>query len=119
MTEQEALLEFKGLKITKEELSQKIGEDSFRKSYNTPVEVNTDDVIRLLHGYQMGDIDTKRLLSWVNTVWFTDLFTYKDDQCDSIASVMNKLEELDERGYILSENEIKDYIQALSLNMEI
>jgi hypothetical protein len=57
--------------------------------------------------------------SWVNTIWFTDLFEYEDEHSDSMASVFDKLEELDENNRILTAVDINKYIEALLKNEEV
>ena len=119
MVDKNALNDFKNLNITRKELEESIGRTQLELSIEDPVEINTADVINLLKGYQSDKITIYELLEWVNTVWFTDLFTYSDDHCDSIASVLNKLEEIDENGYILTDEEIGIYVKTLELNKEL
>jgi hypothetical protein len=59
------------------------------------------------------------LLNWVNVIWFTDLFEYSDSQSNSIASVINRLEEADENGLLLSSYNINKYIKAVNKNNEV
>ena len=73
----------------------------------------------LLESFQKGDISKQQLLDWVNTVWFSGLFEYCDENCDSIASVMNELEEIDEEGKELTFEKINKYIHALENNIEV
>ncbi|MEA4833309.1 MAG: hypothetical protein VB118_11940 [Oscillospiraceae bacterium] len=119
MVDKKILNDFKDLKITKKELEEKIGTTQLKNGIHNPIEITAQDVVNLLKAYQSSRITIDMLLQWVNTVWFTDLFTYSDNYCDSIASVMNKLEEIDENGYILANNEIEKYVQALITNTEI
>ncbi|KAF1084283.1 hypothetical protein SPSYN_02687 [Sporotomaculum syntrophicum] len=84
-----------------------------------PVEICNNHVIILLENFKKGNISKHTLLDWVNTVWFSGLFEYCDENCDSIASVMNELEEIDENGKELTYEKIKRYIYALKNNIEI
>ena len=120
MNKKEALVEFKDLKITRQELLPRIGNEGFARPNDMElVEINAYDVIHLLKSFQNGSIDVHRLLDWVNTIWFTGYYSYKDEQCDCIASVMNRLEEIDENGFILDDIDIDKYIQALTLNVDL
>lgn len=119
MVNKKFLNDFKNLKITRKELEEGIGTAQLKSSIHDPIEITAQDVVNLLKAYQSNRITIDMLLQWVNTVWFTDLFTYSDDYCDSIASVMNKLEEIDENGYTLADDEIEWYVQALITNTEI
>lgn len=96
-----------------------MGGDLIAICVENPEKVFATDVINLLSFYRENKISLKQLLDWVNTIWFTELFEYDDNQCDSIASVLNKLEELDEEGNCLTKSDIDLYIDALSKNAEI
>ena len=111
--------DFKNLKISKMDLYNVFKKDLHLIFLDNPVIVNTSDVISLLEAYRYDRLTLNDLLEWVNTIWFTDLFEYDDNQCNSIASVMNVLEELDEADNSLSQADIDKYISALTKNEEI
>jgi hypothetical protein len=111
--------DFKELRISKKELIDKLGENLISSTTDDPVVINTADVINVLTAFKIGKIALDQLLDWVNTIWFTDLFDYNDDQCDSIASVLDQLEELDEESKELTESDINKYINALLENKEV
>jgi hypothetical protein len=110
------LEQFRDLKITKNELYSFIQKE-FKT--NQPVEVCSVHLVTLLLGYQKGSINEQNILDWVNTIWFSDWFMYCEEQCDSIASVMNQLEEIDEEGKKLTKEKVANYINALGQNIEI
>ena len=110
---------FKNLQISKKELCNNIGKKLHDITIDNPVIVNTTDVINVLDAYKIGKISINQMLEWVNIVWFTDLFEYDERQCDSIASVLNVLEELDEKDKNLTEDDIDKYITVLLNNDEI
>ena len=113
------LLKFKELQISKNELSDKLGENLLMLKIDEPIKIYAKDVINLLNAFRNNSITINHLIDWVNTVWFSELFDYEDSECDSIASVLNKLEDLDEDGRELTKLNINDYIIALSNNREI
>jgi hypothetical protein len=76
------------------------------------------DVVNAIHKYQNGEISMDILLDWVNTLWFTDVFDYDEKYSDSIASVMDLLEELDEDGVFYTDDEYDRMIIALESNTE-
>ena len=51
-------------------------------------------------------------------VWFTELFVFDDEDADSIVSVLEVLETMDEDDVIISENELSEMITALNSNTE-
>ena len=113
------LNDFKNMKISKKDLYDSLGDNLVTLIINNPVVIESKDLIKMLHTYKNGDISIEKVLDWVNIIWFTELFDYNEDENDSIASIMNKLEELDEDGQILTSEGIDIYIQALENNQEI
>jgi len=115
----ELLEQFRDLKISKDKLNELLPLGLKNTTIVKPVEICNNHLIILLEYYQNSKIDKTMLLDWVNTVWFSDLFDYCDENCDSIASVMNELEEIDEEGKELTNQKITYYIHALKSNIEI
>ncbi len=110
---------FKNLQISKEELINKVGGNLFTVKIEKPITLYNTDVINVLKAFKLCNISLEQLLDWVNTVWFTELFDYDDEYCDSIASVLDKLEDLDEDNRELSGEDINKYINALVNNKEV
>ena len=106
----EKLKQFRDLQITKEELFKKIPKvpsPGFK-----PVVVKNCHLSNLLLCYKEGSISEQALLKWVNTIWFTDWFTYHDEHSDCIASIMTELEEIDEEGKELTPIKVEKYLNA-------
>ena len=119
MIDKVALEKFRDLFITKDDLYRSISKKIRMSPIENPVEVCNIHLIQLLKKYQNGVIDEDRILDWVNIVWFSGFYEYCDENSDSIASVMNELEELDEGEAIISNERIEKYIHALECNIEI
>lgn len=117
----EKLKEFRDLKIDINELSKFGAIDLFNAEIDsgTPEKIEPAHVINLLREFKDGNISKEKLLDWVNTIWFTELFDYDDAYSNSIASVLDKLEDLDEGSRKLSHDEIDKYIDALLKNKEV
>lgn len=113
-----AINDFKDLKISLEELKRAVPEEFFKRCTNQTA-VYKEDVENLLLSYKNKKISGDALLDWVNTVWFSELFCYDEADADCIASVMNELEEADERDGVLSESNINRYLDALHNNSEL
>ena len=113
------LVAFKMLHISKKELKDRLGGNLATLVAIDPVSISVEDVIYVLNAYKEEKIELSELLDWVNTIWFTDLFDYVDDQSDSIASVMDILEELDEDEKTLTKSDVDKYIGALLRNEEV
>jgi hypothetical protein len=117
--EVQLLEEFRDLKIDKDKLTQLLPLELKEIILDKPIEICSNHIILLLENFEKGNISKHVLLDWVNIVWFSGLFEYCDENCDSIASVMNELEEIDEEGKELTNEKIKKYIHALKNNIEI
>lgn len=116
MSTRTLLEDFRDLKIRRDELIIQ-GSSNILKGAETILICN-QHLIKLLEAYRAGDIDINRILEWVNTIWFSDVFDYCDEHSDCLASIMNKLEELDE-GYQLNEKEVEKLLGALIGNKEV
>lgn len=115
----ELLEKFRDMNISKNELDKSLPLDIKKVQLHKPITVCRNHVIELLERYRKGDITESNLLDWVNIIWFSDAFDYRDDSCDSIASIMNELEEIDEEGKELTNEKIERFIVALRNNSEI
>ena len=78
--------------------------------------IKRSDVVNAIQLLQNGTISKDTLLEWVNIVWFTELFVFDDEDADSIVSVLEVLETMDEDDVIISENELSEMITALNSN---
>jgi hypothetical protein len=110
---------FKELQISRKDLCDQLGGNLHAVKLEKPVTVFNTDVINVLEGIRNNRITLNQLLDWVNTIWFTDLFEYEDEHSDSMASVFDKLEELDENNRSLTAVDINKYIEALLKNEEV
>lgn len=111
--------QFKNFRMSREELSNKFDGDLLAAKIENPVIVYNTDVVNALSAFKNDRITLAQLLDWVNTIWFTELFDYDDEYSNSIASVLNKLEDLDEEGRELTQYDMNKYIDALLENREI
>ena len=109
---------YRELKISKSELQQAIGEDLHNVECKKAYCIKRSDVVNAIQLLQNGTISKDTLLEWVNIVWFTELFVFDDEDADSIVSVLEVLETMDEDGVVISENELSEMITALSSNTE-
>ncbi|MCM1461409.1 MAG: hypothetical protein NC084_01705 [Bacteroides sp.] len=80
--------------------------------------VYKEDVEKLLISYRKKIITKDEVIDWVNTIRFSELFDIDDLYCDSIAGVMDELEEADERDNVLTQYNIDRYLNALEKNVE-
>ena len=106
------------LKISKSELQQAIGEDLHNVECKKAYCIKRSDVVNAIQLYKNGAISKDTLVEWVNVVWFTELFVFDDEDADSIVSVLEVLETMDEDDVIISENELSEMITALNSNTE-
>ena len=106
------------LKISKSELQQAIGEDLHNVECKKAYCIKRSDVVNAIQLLQNGTIPKDTLVEWVNVVWFTELFVFDDEDADSIVSVLEVLETMDEDGVVVSEDELSEMITALNSNTE-
>ena len=109
---------YRELKISKSELQQAIGEDLHNVKCKKASRIKRSDVVNAIQLLLNGTIDKDTLVEWVNMIWFTELFVFDDKDADSIVSVLEVLETMDEDGVIVSEDEFLKMITALTSNTE-
>lgn len=109
---------YKRLEISLAELKALVPRQLFYSCGKTCV-VYKEDVERLLLCYRKKIITKDELIDWVNTIRFSELFDIDDPYCDSIAAILDELEEADERDEVLSQYNIDRYLNALDKNIEI
>ena len=113
------LLKFRDALISKEELQKNVGHDLVSQKIDTPIEIRIEHLLNVIKKFQKNEMNKQQLLDWVNAIWFTELYEYCDEHVDSIASVMNELEEIDEDENKASSDNIERYIKALENNTEV
>ncbi|MHB1682271.1 MAG: hypothetical protein ACYCYO_05505 [Bacilli bacterium] len=116
---QVCLERFRNSIISRQELERTLQLDVYKYRTDDPVEVCNVHLINVLRQHQQRILSKERLIEWVNVIWFSGAFEYSDEHHDSLASVMNELEELDEGDIELTNNEIERYIFVLSTNSEV
>ena len=109
---------YRELKISKSELQQAIGEDLQNVECKKAYHIRRSDVVNAILLLKNDTIDKDTLVEWVNVVWFTELYAFDDEDADSIISVLEVLETMDEDGVIVSEDEFSQMIAALTTNTE-
>lgn len=109
------LKDFRDLKITRIELFSQLVDEN---KDNDGFVIYNKDLIFVLNQYIEKKITQEKLLDWVNTIAFSDLYERNEDESDSLGFVLYELEELDERTEPLSNEEALYYINALTKNIE-
>ncbi|MDR2360239.1 MAG: hypothetical protein LBD85_03025 [Oscillospiraceae bacterium] len=114
------LLDFKDFRISLEELRAAFGVTRFLNvKMDAPVIFTTTDAASAIKRYRSGEITVQTLVNWVNTLWFNEgIYDFADEQSESLASVMDLLEELDEDGVFYTDDEYDRMIAALESNTE-
>ena len=105
--------------INADELKGVLGNDLYNIEIDKAEVVSAEDVINSIKKYLSGSISLSQLVDWVNIVWFTELYEYKKEEENSIASVMALLETIDEAGISFTEKQYMQMIEALIKNEEI
>ncbi len=112
----ELLIKFKNLEIDKSQLKTGLGEDLYNVNCTKPETINRHDLIKVIQAYIDKKISLDRLIEWVNIIWFTDLYEILEKDIDSIMSVLEILETLDEDGVSISLEDFSKMIESLSNN---
>ena len=112
------LNQFRKMEIGKADLQAFYGNDLHNADCGNPKKIKCADVANAIQKMLDGSKNVLDLVEWVNVVWFTDLFTFSEDEADSIVSVLEVLETMDEEGVVVTTDELKNMIAALNANEE-
>ncbi len=112
------LNEYRQMCITKVQLREQLGGNFHNVEVGRPVCIKASDVRDGIGRVLSGEKTPEELVDWVNTVWFTELFDFPDGETNSIVSVLEVLETLDEAGVHSSDEELKAMQLALDENKE-
>ena len=109
------LKQFIRMQIDKQDLQAVIGQDLHNVKCK-PENVSREDAINALSLVCEGKRSINQLVDWVNTIWFTDMFFFRDDDAESLISVLEVLETLDEDDVAVNESDFRKMIAALTKN---
>lgn len=102
------------LKIKKDDLPS-IAYDTETELLANPVTLTRDHVMLVLKRFKQERLSQASLYDWVHFIWFSDFFTCQPGDADSIASVMEGLEELEQEGGV-EPDDVDYYLHALENN---
>ncbi len=118
MNKYNAARQYLNLEIDAQKYAELCGEDVRFMSLSTPVTVQTSNIVKAIQQHRDGELPANELVKWVNIVWFSDAFEFDESCVDSIVSVMDQLECLDENGVSFSDEQYKMMIEALENNKD-
>ncbi len=110
--------QFRKMEIGKADLQTFFGNDLHNADCSKPQKIVRADVANVIRAILDGSKSVLEVVEWVNVVWFTDLFAFSDDEADSIVSVLEVLETMDEEGVVVTTDELNNMISALNVNKE-
>jgi hypothetical protein len=112
----EMLEKVRDLKINKDDMPP-LRYDEETDLLENPVVIERKNLMSLLKRFKQEIITQEDLFDWLHFVWFSDLYTCKDEDADCIAGVVQVLEELEEEGGVTPE-EVEHCLYALEHNIE-
>ena len=118
MKKSDVVNQFRKMEISKADLQAFFGNDLHNADCSKPQKITRFDVVNAVQAMLNGSKAILDVVEWVNVVWFTDLFTFPDVEADSIVSVLEVLETMDEEGVTITEDEFKKMMTALTANVE-
>lgn len=110
--------EYRMMYIGKADLCRSLGGDIHNATLERHVCVRTTDIINAIDLVLNDKKQRDDLVEWVNVIWFTELFYFLDKETDSIISVLEVLETLDEDDVFISDAELRAMQFALRENRE-
>lgn len=111
------LEQFRDLKIDKDQLYSVVSPNAQPSRSVMFDRFNVLQALRYLQHYQLSP---EEFIDWVNVLWFKDnWFYFPDDEADCLSSIMDEIQELEERQLEIDEELLKKYIFALEHNLDV
>ena len=85
---------------------------------NTNIQVERSMIIKAIQSCLDNKYTMKDLIDWVNVVRFSDIFYFEDSVQDCIISILDRIEESDEFGSELTQEDLCLMIDKLQKNEE-
>ncbi|MBR2070290.1 MAG: hypothetical protein IJ938_02655 [Clostridia bacterium] len=85
---------------------------------NTIFNITPENVIKAIQACLNNDYSMKDLIDWANVVRFSEIFLFNGAYSDCIISILDRIEESDEEGNELSNNDLSMMIDKLINNKE-
>lgn len=112
------LEKFKKMEIDTKALREEVDIKSLYTWNYDEILVKTSDVYYAIECVLSGKRSLQDLIDWTNIIWFTEVFDMIDEECDSIASVLDIFETLDEDGVTITDDELRAMQDALKKNID-
>ena len=112
----EMLEKVRDLKVNKDDMPP-LRYDDETDLLENPVVIERKHLMSVLKRFKQEIFTQDDLFDWIHFVWFSDLYTCKDEDADCIAGIIQVLEELEEEGDIMPE-EVEHCLYALQHNIE-
>ncbi len=80
------------------------------------VPVGPSHVIEAIRKFLLEEISMEQLVKWVNVIWFSDAYEFEESFTDSMVSVLDQLECLDEDGVSFTEEQYQMMMDCLANN---
>ncbi|MBR1937851.1 MAG: hypothetical protein IJ836_02715 [Spirochaetales bacterium] len=118
MDKRDCFEQYKNLLISKAQLTKECGENLHDCLIDKTIKVCKEDVIKVLEKYLTNNLEKQTMIDWVNIIWFNDAYEFKDDETDSIVSVLSVVETMDEEDSNVLDSDISNMVTCLKQNKE-
>lgn len=80
--------------------------------------VSAKNVITAIQKLLSKEITIQELVDWVNIIWFSEAYSFIEEEANSIVSVLDQLECLDEENVFFTNEQYSQMITSLNSNTE-
>jgi uncharacterized protein YnzC (UPF0291/DUF896 family) len=87
--------------------------------YYWSVEVCKEHIINLLEKYKSNEISHADVVTWANFILFSEWYRYCEKYQDKIGYILDKLEEIDEKGKELTPKKVEIFLSFLRDELDL
>jgi len=121
MTENDFLIKFRELMISKADLTKLLGANPVYSKISNPVPIYGRNVINLLDSYISGKINYHFVIEWCDVVRFSELFYYPNDEDEQeiVATVIDEIQDTEDETMTLPNSLIEKWRNLLNLRNSV
>ncbi len=119
MDEITVLKKFRDLEISKDEITDFLNNESLKSSLKMQIEINIENILKIINYIVTERISIKSLLEWINVVTYSGFFRFKNNESKCIMSVLKELKKSDIDTYQILDRTLERYLNSLRNNEEL
>lgn len=100
------------LELNREDLLKHLGDRKYNDSSDL-VCVTIADLMRVIQAALENQLNKKDLSLWIDFIWFSGYYDYRDNDQEAISQIMNDLEDVEQ----LTDDQYRDLLNRINIDI--